>query len=197
MATAISPPARKPAQGIDDATLVGRARSGDAWALDALLRRHADEVLAIATRLLGRRDEADDVAQDVFATVITDLHDLREPAAYRSWLLGITIRRVRRAFRQRKLRRLFGIDRSQDDTSFLEQASPDATPEMRAELALIDAMIAKLPAEERIAWILRRVEGEELREIARITGSSLATVKRRVDAVDVRLRAQIDRGGSP
>src|SRR5262245_35743863 len=112
--TAIASPApHRPsslATTLADAELVARAAT-DPWALDALLRRYADELIAIVTRLLGRRDEADDVVQDVFATVIADLHSLRDPSAFRSWLLGIAIRRVRRAFRKRTLWRLFGADR--------------------------------------------------------------------------------------
>ncbi len=185
------------APAIDDAELVRRAREEhDAWARDALFRRYIRDVMGLVTRLLGRRSEAEDVVQDTMADALTNLDDLREPASFRAWLLWIAVRRVRRAHRRRALRRFFGLDRGEDDASLFDLASTSAPPDVLAELALADAMLARLPTDERIAWSLRRVEGEALENIARITGVSLATVKRRVDAVDVRLREHLRRAGA-
>jgi RNA polymerase sigma-70 factor (ECF subfamily) len=95
------------------------------------------------------------------------------------------------------VRRFFGMNGGEDDASLFDLASPTASPEVRAELALLDALLVRLPVDERIAWSLRRVEGEPLESIAGITGVSLATVKRRVDAVDVRVRGHMNRMGEP
>jgi RNA polymerase sigma-70 factor, ECF subfamily len=186
------------APAADDAELVRRAlEEDDSWAREALFRRYIGDVVALVRRLLGRRDEADDIVQETMAAALGDLASLRDRDAFRSWLLGIAVRRVRRAHRRRSVRRFFGIERGEDDASLYDCASSEASPEMLTELALIDAAIARLPVDDRIAWMLRRVEGEPLEEIAQITGVSLSTVKRRIDAVDVRVRAHLDRGGRP
>lgn len=186
------------APAIDDAELVRRAREeDDAWARDALFRRYVRPVAGLVTRMLGRRGEAEDIVQETMADALTGLAELRDPASFRSWLFGIAVHRVRRAHRRRSVRRFFGLDHGEDDASLFDLASRDASPEVLAELALVDAMLGRLPVEERIAWSLRRVEGEPLESIARITGVSLATVKRRVDAVDVRLRHHLDRLEAP
>lgn len=150
--------------------------------------------MGTATRLLGRTDEADDVVQDTFAAAFTRLDRLDDPARLRSWLLGIAVHRVKRRLRSRKVLRFFRL--AEDDGGLFELSADDASPEVRTELALIDALLAQLPVEERIAWILRYVEGEQLEQIAVITGASLATVKRRIAAVEVRVRASAARGAS-
>lgn len=183
-----------PAQS--DAELVLRTREGDGWAREALFRRYAADVVGLVTRLLGRRDEVDDVVQDTFATALGDLGSLREPSAFRSWLFGIAVRRVRRAHRRRSVRRFFGLDRGDEQSSLYDLASEEASPEALTELALIDAALARMRVEDRIAWSLRRIEGEKLEDIASMTGVSLATVKRRVDAVDASLQRHVEKGGA-
>lgn len=183
---------------IEDVELVRRAREDDdAWARDVLFRRYIRDVAGLVTRLVGRRAEAEDIVQETMADALSGLRDLRDAASFRSWLLGIAVHRVRRAHRRRSVRRFFGLDGGEDDASLFDLASPDASPDVLTELALVDAMLARLPVDERIAWSLRRVEGEPLESIAGIVGCSLATVKRRVDAVDVQLRHHLSRRGEP
>jgi RNA polymerase sigma-70 factor (ECF subfamily) len=178
-------------RGPDDAELVRRARDGDRWAFEAIFRRHVDGVLGLATRMLGRTGEADDVAQDTFAAAFTRLERLDEPERLRSWLFGIAVHRIQRRLRHRRWLAFFGAD---VDGGLYELAAATASPEVRGELVLVDGILAQLPVAERIAWALRHVEGESLGDIAAITGASLATVKRRIAAVEVRMAAVIARG---
>lgn len=181
------------AEGVGDETLVARALHGDRWAHEAIFRRYIDDVLGLATRLLGDVSEADDVAQDTFVVALARLDRLEDPSRLRSWLFGIAVHRVRRRYRARRWLRLVGMG-GEGELGLFELASSTASAETRADLALIDGLLRKLPSEERIAWMLRAVEGESLEDIAAQTGASLATVKRRVSAVEVRLGAMIRKG---
>lgn len=174
-----------------DEALVERALRGDVWAEEAIFRRYAAKVLALAERLLRRSAEADDVVQDTFADAFTQLHSLRDPSAFRSWLFGIAVRRVRRRQRRMALRRALGLDRGLDDATLAMIASPACSPERLAELGRIDRILAQLHPDQRNAWMLRRVEGEKLGDIAAIVGCSLATAKRRVRAADVLIEAAL------
>lgn len=180
---------------ITDEELVQRAVGGDRWAHEAIFRRYVDDVLALATRMLGDSVEADDVAQDTFTAAFAKLATLEQPSKLRSWLLGIAVHRVRRRFQARRWRRFIGIG-GEDEPGLVELASPSASPEIRAELALVDGLLRKLPEDERLAWTLHAVEGETLEDVAAITGMSLATVKRRISAVEVRLAGMLRRGGA-
>ena len=130
--------------------LVLAVRAGLPRAEEALYTRFAPDVYRVVCRLLGSRDEASDIMQDTFVVVFEDLAKLRDPAAFRAWVLQIAVRLVYRRFRRRKLARLLGLDRSPQDS------------------------------EDRIAWLLRHVEGFELAEVSEMMRCSLATAKRKL-----------------
>jgi RNA polymerase sigma-70 factor (ECF subfamily) len=182
------------ADHLTDADLVERALAQDAWAREALFRRHVRPVTATVIRLLGRRQEAEDVVQDTFATAFAELGTLRDPGALRAWLMQIAVRKMHRLFRRRKLLRVLGLDRGYDDAALSLLADPSSAEEARAELALIDEFLSKQPAELRIAWMLRAVEGEAIEDVARICRCSPATAKRRIKAVQDRLDEHLEEG---
>jgi RNA polymerase sigma-70 factor (ECF subfamily) len=176
---------------VADAELVARARSGDRWAEEAIFRRYVADVTTVVERLLRRRHEADDIVQDTFADALVALAELRDPAALRAWLIGIAVRRVRRRVRKLALLRSLGLDRGVDDGTLELLAAPGLSPEARAELARVEAALARLHADDRIAWMLRHVEGEKLEDVAAMTGCSLATAKRRIAAADTLVRGHL------
>ena len=179
--------------GVGDAELVERAVRGDPWAEQAIFRRYAVAVHTFAERLLRRRSEADDVVQDTFAEALLNLRQLRDPAALRGWLFGIAHNRIRRRQRRHAFQRSLGLDRGLDDATLAVLASPSVCPERRADLGRIDAILRRIHADQRNAWMLRRVQGEQLEDLAAIVGCSLATAKRRVAAADLLIAAALER----
>ncbi len=172
----------RPAERVEDAELVERARSGDAWAREAMFRRYVEMIAASARRLLRNSAEVDDVVQETFLIAFEQLDRLAQPAALRGWLLQIAISRVHRRFRSWQRWRL---PPAEDTAARLEdQASRGASPEQRAELALIDRALGQLAIPLRTAWVLRRVEGHSLEDTATACGCSLATVKRRISGAE-------------
>lgn len=179
------------ADRLDDDALVARACDGDGWAEEALYRRHVGHVFGVAARLLRSRAEAEDVAQDTFTIAFEQLSSLRDASAVRGWLVQIAISQVRRRFRRHKLRRLLGLDTPADEATLESVAAPHADPETKAELACLDRVLQRLPGEQRIAWMLRFVEGETLEDVARACDCSLATAKRRLAAADASVRREV------
>ena len=180
----------------DDAALVAAALRSEPRAEEQLYRRHAPAVIALATRLLGRSADADDVAQDSFVLAFERLAQLERPALFRAWVLRITVSQVHRRFRRRKLLRALGLDRGEDDAGLANLALPSFDLEMHAELARVDAALRRLPAEERVAFVLRHVEGYEHAEAAALCGCSLATIKRRVQRAEASVRAFVGAGAA-
>lgn len=175
----------------DTADLVTRARAGDRWAGEALYRAHAPDVVRVATLLLGRTVDVDDVLQDAFVQALGRLDSLREPARFGAWVARIAANLARTRLRRRRLLRRFGLDRGEDDVALDDLAIEGADAETRAELARVGRVIAKLEPDTRVIWTLRRVEGWELAEVAETVGVSLATVKRRIAAIDALLGAEL------
>lgn len=175
---------RREVTEISDEALVRRAVEGDRDAEDALVRRYAALIANIAARLLGSRQDAEDVAHDAIVDALSTLPRLREPAAFRAWLVRITVLRARGVLRRRRIARALGLERTVPSEALAALASPDAGPHVRAELALLDAALAHTSTDARLAWLLRHVEQLELTEIARALGCSVATVKRRIAEAD-------------
>ncbi len=183
------------ADALGDAELVRRAVSGDSWAEEFIYRRYVRAIWNMVLRMLRSTADAEDVVQDTFATAFRELSRLRDTAALRGWLLRIAVRHVHRRLRRRRLRQLLGLERQEADEVSLESIAAEAvSAEARAELMMIDRILARAPSEQRIAWALRHVEGESLEEVALACGCSLATVKRRIAAVDERLRSHVRAG---
>src|SRR4051812_6638215 len=102
-------PAQPAAPQPDDATLVARARTGDGTAEEALYHRHVGYVTGMVARLLGNRDEAEDIVQDTFAIGLDQLATVRHPEMVRAWLAQIAVSQVRRRVRRARLLARLGL----------------------------------------------------------------------------------------
>jgi RNA polymerase sigma-70 factor, ECF subfamily len=147
--------------------------------LDALFREHAPMVASIGFRILGRSGDVEDLVQDVFMDAWRDRTKIHTPEAIKGWLAVCTMRRARRLLRQRRLRRLLGLDQPVD---YEAVSDPSASPAQRALLARVYAVLDEMDVDLRLAWTLRHVEGFDLEAVARLCNCSLATVKRRISA---------------
>jgi RNA polymerase sigma-70 factor (ECF subfamily) len=146
---------------------------------DELFTRYSAYVAGVAARLLGRDDhEVEDVVQDVFWTASRRLGRIHNVEAARPWLVTVTVRTVRRRLRRRRWKQLFRVQLDAVDVP-----APGATPEQMALLVRLYRLLDTVPADNRLAWLLRHVEGERLEDIALACGCSLATAKRRIGAV--------------
>jgi RNA polymerase sigma-70 factor (ECF subfamily) len=191
------PPSRLPAKDRDrsdgdpdDGELVARACSGDRVAEAAIYRRYAGYLSGMVLRLGGSASEAEDILHDTFVLALEELPRLRSGTALRPWLARIAVTQLHRRFRRRRLLRLLGMDRG-EVVPLDAIASPDAGPEIRAQLAALGRALAELSPNERIAWSLRHVEGATLEEVADACACSLATAKRRLQAASVHLRGRV------
>jgi len=164
---------------------VARERPVDAA---ALFHCHASYVAGVATRLLGRDHEVDDVVQDVFLIALRGLHALRDPQAARAWLTKVAVRTSIRRLRWRRLRRTLGIDPA---TGYEDLPDQSLAPEQRAIMARVYALLDRVPAADRVAWTLRHVDGQPVDGVARLCGCSLATAKRRIGRVDQAVRREL------
>ena len=169
--------------GAEDEKLVARARHHDLLAFEVLYRRHAGFALNLAVRIQGTAIDAEDIVHDAFLKANDRLAELRDGAAFRSWLGSIVVRLVRTRLRRRRLLSSLGLA-SPEPIEVDAIASPNADPESRVLLAQVYSLLQTLPADDRIAWTLRYVDHHRLETVAKLVDCSLATAKRRI------LRAQ-------
>jgi RNA polymerase sigma-70 factor, ECF subfamily len=157
--------------------------------LEQAFRAHAPQVATMALRILGRREDADDLVQDVFIKAGRWLCKLDDPSAVRAWLMKVTVRLAWRRLRMRRWRVALGLDGSYDYAEVARTGRP--SPEDAAFLAEVYRMLDRVPARERLAWSLRHVDGERLEDVALRCACSLATAKRWIASAQARLEKEI------
>lgn len=160
--------------------------------LEALYEDYASYVGAVASRLLGRAGEVEDVVQDVFALAVRGLRRREEAHEIKGWLAKVT---VRRCLRQLRLRRIWALVDLAADPSYERLAEPSAGPEERQLVSEVYRALDAVPARERIAWTLRHVEGESLEEVALLCDCSLATAKRRIASAHEKIKSRLEGRG--
>lgn len=170
-----------------DGELVSQALTGDEEAAETLFRRYSGFVVGLAYRLAGgRQTEVDDLVQDSLLKALEKLHQLRDPQSFAKWLGTIVVRTSRRHFRRLRLQSRF-LNQESPPIDVNALVSSDVPPDIAAELRCLYSMLKTLPSDERVALVLRRVQGLTIPEIAEWMGVSLSTVKRRLDAAEAKL----------
>jgi RNA polymerase sigma-70 factor (ECF subfamily) len=165
----------------DDATLVGAVRAGQPGAAGRIWDRHAALVHRILRRMLGPVD-VEDALQETFLRLFRDVGSLREPAALRSFLIGITLHVAKSELRRRRARRWLRLadDIDERELAQREALATDDPHEPRAAMVRLYQVLDRLTYERRTVFVLRFVEGLELAELSTVLDCSLATTKRRV-----------------
>jgi RNA polymerase sigma-70 factor (ECF subfamily) len=144
----------------------------------AFYDRHVQAIHALVFRLMGPDGEIDDVVHDVFVRALESLPRLREPAALRSWLFGIAVRAVAIRFQKRSRQRWLRFMAPEEVPEMV--AAPSPSSELGEALDDVYAILRGMDPDERIALVLRRVEGMSLEDAATAAGMSLATFRRRL-----------------
>jgi RNA polymerase sigma-70 factor (ECF subfamily) len=160
-----------------DAALVAALRAGRNDAGKALFKRYGKDVERVLFRVLGPDVELADLLHDVFVAALTSIHQVRDPNALRGWLTGIAVRKARKCIVKRQRWRIIQFFAP---TDMPEGEARVVSAEISEALRCTYEVLARLPADERLAFALRHIEGMELTVVATACEVSLATIKRRL-----------------
>jgi RNA polymerase sigma-70 factor, ECF subfamily len=175
----------------EDSDLISRAAGGDATAFQALVERHRSMVYRVAYQFAGNHHDAEDIAQEVFIKVYRSLDRFRQDAQLSSWMYRIV---MNACIDYRRRHAPAGSAPFGEEAEHKMLNTPEETPgpEDRAyagELGqVLEAEIARLPAGQRIVFVMRHHQGLKLVEIAEALGLAEGTVKRQLHAAVHRLR---------
>jgi RNA polymerase sigma factor (sigma-70 family) len=189
------PPADDPDRWDDEsgeADLIARVRKGELAAFNQLVERHQTTVYNLCLRMLGSQQPAEDTTQEAFISAYRHIDKFRG-GKFRSWLLRIAANACYDELRRRKSRPATSLDepQGQDDRHI---DPPDNAPSMeehaeQMELrGALQAALARLPDDQRLALILCDVQGYDYAEIAVIMQSTLGTVKSRINRARSKMR---------
>lgn len=180
-----------------EASLVQRCAAGDEAACAELMTEHQRMVVQLAINLLGDRDEALDLSQEVFLRVFRTIHRFRGQSSLRTWIYRIAVNQARnrhRFWRRRHRGDQVSLDAhvaAHGDVLSAEEAGPDRVLAQKELATKLQNALEHLPFDQRTAIILREIDGLSYEEIAYSLGVAIGTVKSRLTRARQALRLEL------
>lgn len=180
-----------------EAALIHRCAAGDEMAFAELVAEHQRMVVQLAVNLLGDRDEALDLSQEVFLRVFRTIARFRGQSTLRTWIYRIAVNQARN--RHRFWRRRHRADQVSLDAHVAShgefrsaiEAGPDRVLAQKELAARLQSALDALPFDQRTAIVLREVDGLSYDEIAYSLGVAVGTVKSRLTRARQMLRIEL------
>ncbi|MDA2929753.1 RNA polymerase sigma factor [Acidobacteria bacterium AH-259-O06] len=182
-----------------DGQLVRATLEGDPQAFEEIIERYQRLVFNIVYHYLGYRDEVEDLAQEVFLKVFRSLDTFDTERPLKSWISRITanacvdeIRRVRK----RRIRLFSDLGRDEEERMeyFFEQFNQCSTLSEEEEQELFELLarsMERLNEKDKLAFVLRELEGLSYPEIARILDTTQLAVRIRVSRSKKKLQQEL------
>jgi RNA polymerase sigma-70 factor (ECF subfamily) len=182
-----------------DEELVARAMGGDLDSFNQLVLRWERPIYALAYRVLGREEDARDVAQETFLRAFRALNGFKGQAKFSSWLYRITLNLCRDWMRRQRRTPVSQPPEGIDIVELAGEGEPSESVEdlvARRQLGrAVGKAMSLLPEEQRTAIILKEYHGLTFQEIADMLECPLSTVKTRLYQGLTVLRRQLAEAG--
>jgi len=187
---------------MDERKLITRAQSGDFEAFSRLVSENKSKVYALALKMSGNSEDAEDIVQESLLKAIDNMDTFRGESAFGTWLYAITLNQARAHLKKQRQADLKPIEEylpgAQADADhgamkLFDWKDPHRQLEEQELRTLIDAAIADLPYVYREAFLLRYFEEMPIKEIAELTGESVASIKSRVLRARLAVRDSLSR----
>lgn len=186
----------------DDLDLLRRARQGDFAAFEVLVGSYQRRVYALARRIVGQDQDAEDVTQQTFLSLVEHLDQFREESSVATWILRIATNHALKILRKRRGLPMVPLETAADpEDNYATLPHPDYIaqwrddPEdlaQRAEVRqLVEQALADLDDKYRVVFVLRDIEGLSAKETAEALGLSEANVKVRLLRARLQLRERL------
>ena len=189
-------------RGTDYAALLRAAQGGNHAAMERLLMKAQEIAYRFSLLVCGHADDADDAMQEALLKTYRHASQIKEPAAFRTWLYrtvknACLISRRRRVDEPVRLHSLDEVSMAPDGS--LQRIDvedhgrrPDQVMENSRLRQSLHRALQTLPPESRLIVFLREVEGLSTRDVAAVVGISEANVKTRLHRARLRLRQHLE-----
>ena len=167
----------------EEAALVRRVQAEDELAFREIVERYQAKVFSIIYGILRNRNDAEDIAQQVFAKIYFSIKNFDFRSSLLTWIYKITVNECYDYLRKKRVRKLvYESDFSADESQRMQSAEPatDQAPAVDRRLAqqdLILKLLAKISEEDRSLILLKEVEGHSVEELSEMTGMNENTIK--------------------
>jgi RNA polymerase sigma-70 factor (ECF subfamily) len=167
----------------EEAALVQRVQAGDELAFREIVERYQSKVFSIIYGILRNRNDAEDIAQQVFAKIYFSIGSFDFRSSLLTWIYKITVNECYDYLRKKRVRKLvYESDFSEEDAQRMRNTEqPDeqarAVDTILAQRDLVMKLLGKVSEEERALILLKEVEGHSVEELAQMTGLNQNTIK--------------------
>lgn len=179
--------------GYDERELIQRAGRGDAYAFEQLMAAHEGRMYAVALRMCGNREDAQDCLQEAMLRVYRAMSSFKGQSSFSTWVYRITMNSCLDELRRRKSRTATSLD-AMLENGFAPSDESD-TPEQNSlrneQRRVMERAIANLPEDMRAAVVLRDIQGCSYEEIAQALSANVGTIKSRISRGREKLRAAL------
>lgn len=184
----------------DELELIERLKQGDEAAFRTLVERYQDLVYNTALGVVQNESDAEDVAQEVFIQVYRSIGSFKSEAKLSTWIYRITTTRALDLLRARKSKKRFGLLKRLWETpeespveNIQDFNHPGVSLERKEEAAQLMAAIAQLPENQKVAFVLHKLEGLSYLEIAEVMGNTLPAVESLMHRARLNLRKILEK----
>ncbi len=182
-----------------DAQLMLRLKNGDQEAFREIVERNKMSVLNLCLRFTGNKNDADDLAQEVFIRVYQAASTYEIKAAFTTWLYRVTVNLCLNYQRRKKILPFFSLNHSRDSNSHPEdripelstQEQPDTELEKKELQFLVQKAIQSLPENQKTVVILHRYHNLSYQEIADILNTTVSAVESRLHRAKENLKKKL------
>jgi RNA polymerase sigma-70 factor, ECF subfamily len=165
----------------EEADLIRRVQARDEMAFREVVDRYQSKVFSIIYGILRNRNDAEDIAQQVFAKIYFSIGNFDFRSSLLTWIYKITVNECYDYLRKKKVRKLvYESDFGEEETMRMEQSEPDSAKPMDQRLAqrdLVMKLMEKVSEEDRHLMLMKEVEGHSVEELAQMTGLNENTIK--------------------
>lgn len=182
-----------------DAEIIEQARKGDPAAWEKLVVRHSKRIYNLCYRFVGRVDQAEDLAQEVFIKVFRNLSSYNpETGQFVTWVMSVGRNLLIDHYRHTKDDRLTVSTDEDEEFSILDtlpsgEPSPQAELEREERASLLRKALERLPPQLKEAVVLRDLEELSYEEIGEILKVPEGTVKSRINRGRVELARHLQK----
>ncbi len=183
----------------NEAEIIGRCANGDADAFGQLVNHYQELIYNVVVRMLGNREDAQDVAQKVFLKAYRRIETFQGESRFGTWLCSIAVneavseRRRQSAIRRSGAMPLSALDNDPDSPFDPPADGPRPEQPLEAEEMMdrIRSAIDELSDDYRAVVVLRDIEGLDYKAISQALGCSHGTIKSRLHRARLQLRAKL------
>ena len=184
----------------DETDLIERLSAGDERAFKSLFDLYKSKVYNTAAGFLTNESEAEDINQEVFIQVFKSIKHFKEKSQLSTWIYRITVTKCLDVLRKKKTKKrfafitdLFENEDKESKESFVNYEHPGVETDKKELSAILFKEIENLPENQRIAFVLNKVEQLSYREISGIMDTSVPAVESLISRAKANLKKRLEK----